>query len=226
MVALVKAILDRLLGLFRQNPPPAAANDVAYDALDDMRSYVRRDVASGFYDRAQILQNAEDAFEGELDVDVLRKEAAVAVDHALAEYLADQSSWPAMTDCDRLDAAFADLEAEGIVARQNFTCCGTCGAAEIWDEAKVLMEMGQPVAGYAFYHMQDTERAVEGDGVYLNYGAADGSDEAAVAVGHRIVRQLENHGLTTEWNGSVTQRIALSLDWKRRRQNVASQSLH
>ena len=26
------------------------------------------------------------------------------------------------------------LEAEGVIARQNFTCCGSCGAIEIWDE--------------------------------------------------------------------------------------------
>ena len=222
----MKAMLERLLGLFRQDRPANAANDAKYDALDDMRSYVRRDVASAFYDRAQILQNAEDAFEGELDAGVLRKEAAIAVDQALAEHLADQSTWPLITDCDRLDAAFADLEAEGIVARQNFTCCGTCGAAEIWDEAKALEDLGTPVEGYAFYHMQDTEGAVEGDGVYLNYGGADGSDEAAVAVGRRIVRQLEAHGLTTEWNGDIRQRIALSLDWKRRRADLASKALH
>lgn len=222
----MKAILDRLLGLFRQKPPPAVANDVEYDALDDMRIYVRRDVASGFYDRAQILQNAEDAFEGELDIDILRQAAAVATDEALAEHLTDQSNWPAITDCDRLDAAFAGLEAEGIVARQNFTCCGTCGAAEIWDEAKALEEMGKPVEGYAFYHMQDTESAADGGGLYLNYGSAEDGDVASTAIGRRIVRQLESHGLKTDWNGDIRQRIGLSLDWKRRRNQVASSSLH
>lgn len=222
----MKAILDRLLGLFRQGWPATPANDVEYDALDDMRSYVRRDVASGFYDRAQILQNAENAFEGELDVDLLRKEAVITVDHALAAHIADQVNWPAVTDCDRLDAAFADLEAEGIVARQNFSCCGSCGAAEIWDEADALEETGKPVDGYAFYHMQDTESAADGYGLYLNYGAAEDGEEAAVAIGHRIVRQLENHGLKTDWDGSIRKRIGLSLDWKRRQHEVASKSLH
>lgn len=222
----MKAILDRLLGLFRQTAPAAAANDVEYDALHDLRSYIRRDVTSGFYDRAQILQNAQDAFEGELDPSTLRKEAAVAVDQALAEHLADQSNWPPITDCDRLDAAFADLEAEGIVARQNFSCCGNCGSSEIWDEAKVLEEAGKSIAGYAFYHMQDTESAAGGDGLYLNYGAAEDGDDASVEIGHRIVRQLERHGLKTRWNGDIRQRIGLSLDWKRRRQEVPSKALH
>jgi hypothetical protein len=65
--------------------------------------------------------------------------------------------------------------------------------------------------------MQDTERAAEGDGLYLNYGACEDGEEAALAVANDIVTQLTAHGLRTEWNGSWNQRIAVSLDWKRRR---------
>lgn len=221
----MKAILDRLFGLFRSAPVPPA-NDVEYDALDDMRSYIRRDVASGFYDRTQIVQNAKDAFDGELDADHLSREAAIVTDQALAEQLVAQAHWPSVTDCDRLDAAFAELEAEGIVARQNFTCCGTCGAAEIWDEAKALEDAGKAVEGYTFYHMQDTESAADGDGLYLNYGAAEGTDDASVEIGHRIVDRLEGHGLKPQWDGSIRTRIQVPLEWKRRRQEAASKAIH
>ena len=34
----------------------------------------------------------------------------------------------------RVDEALAALEAEGVISRQNFSCCGSCGSSEIWDE--------------------------------------------------------------------------------------------
>ena len=136
---------------------------------------------------------------------------------ALAAHAKAEASWPQFTHCDRLDAAFAALERKGIVARQNFSCCGTCGSTEIWDEMDGARDAGMPVRGYAFYHMQDTERAVDGDGLYLNYGAVEDGEAAALAIGRAIVEGIEAHGLRTDWNGKWSQRIGVSLDWKRRR---------
>lgn len=130
----------------------------------------------------------------------------------LAAHLAEQATWPAITDCDRLDAAFAALEASGIVCRQNFSCCGTCGAYEIWDEAAALEAAGTPVRGYAFYHVQDTESAVRGYGLYLNYGAAAEGEAAALAIAGEIVAALQQRGLRVDWNGQWSRRIGVALD--------------
>jgi len=43
--------------------------------------------------------------------------------HIVHLLLDAQREWPSVTDCDRLDRAFADLNGRGIVARQNFACC-------------------------------------------------------------------------------------------------------
>lgn len=129
----------------------------------------------------------------------------------------EQASWPTPTDCDRLDAAFAALEQGGIVCRQHFSCCGTCGAAEIWDEIDTARGAGLDVRGYAFYHVQDTEAAVEGYGLYLNYGAVEDDEAPALAIAHEIVTTLEQHGLRVHWDGQWSRRISISLDWKRRR---------
>ena len=128
-----------------------------------------------------------------------------------------EREWTEATDCDRLDDAFAALEASGVIARQNFTCCGTCGSTEIWDEIGSAEAAGLPAHGYAFFHMQDTESAAEGYGLYLNYGACTEGEAAALAIGHEIVEQLEAHGLRTEWNGDWGTRIHVALDWKKRR---------
>ncbi len=113
-----------------QQPRPAKSPVPSYDPVAALRDLVRRDVAGGFYDDDAILTNANDVFEEELPRPLLRVEASAALRAALADHRAAEQAWSDSTDCDRLDAAFDALEAEGIVARQNFTCCGTCGASE------------------------------------------------------------------------------------------------
>ena len=76
---------------------------------------------------------------------------------------------------------------------------------------------GRPVRGYAFYHMQDTESAAEGRGLYLAYGAADEGELAALGVAGEIVDTLRTQGLDVAWEGTWDKRIQVSLDWKRRR---------
>jgi hypothetical protein len=73
------------------------------------------------------------------------------------------------------------------------------------------------VRGYAFYHMQDTERAVVGDGVYLAYGAIEEGPFAATRIAQEICDALRAEGLVVEWDGTVEKRVLVKLDWKRRR---------
>ena len=145
-------------------------------------------------------------------------DAVARVRAAWAALLAVQASWTRQSDSDRLDAAFAELEATGIVARMNFTCCGTCGHSEIHDEVPA----GGAADGYVFFHAQDSDGLYDGL-VHLAYGpfgefADDASySEAAVLVGSRVVRCLRSHGFRCEWNGLVTARIRVFVpDWRRR----------
>lgn len=215
------SLFDRIFGPRKAEPtnagrPPAVAPELN-EQIGWLNDSIRSDVASGFYDEDAILRNAIDSFEGEIDPAVLRREAQRLLRQALVEHDEAQRDWPEWTDCDRLDEAFAALEAKGVIARQHFSCCGTCGSSEIWDEIAAVEKAGGPARGYAFYHVQDTESATDGGGLYLNYGACEEGEEAALAVARDIVTQLEAHGLRTNWDGSWGQRIGVSLDWKRRR---------
>lgn len=217
----MKSLFDRLFGrrealTTTAEVAPAASRDPD-EKIAWLRDSIRRDVATGFYDEDAILVQAVASFEEEFDPPVLRREAQQLLREALAEHREAERDWPERTDCDRLDDAFAALEARGIVSRQHFTCCGTCGSSEIWDEIDAVQQAGRSMRGYAFYHAQDTESAAEGGGLYLNYGACAEGEEAALAIAKDIVTHLEAHGLRTEWDGSWGQRIGVSLDWKRRR---------
>jgi hypothetical protein len=215
----MKSFWERLFGRGAAQQPTApkrAANDVD-DVLEEVEGQIGRDVAAGFLEPDEILRSAVEVFEGEIPEAVLAGHARRCLDAALAAHSVEQASWGERTDCDRLDSAFAALERGGIVMRQNFSCCGTCGSAEIWDEVKAFETGGRRAYGYAFYHMQDTESAVEGYGLYLNYGACEEGEEPAIATGRAIVDELARHGLETDWDGTLDKRIGVSLDWKRRR---------
>lgn len=210
------SLFDRIFGR-RRIETPAAVDADQPDKIGWLRDMIRRDVASGFYDEDAVLTNAIASFEDEFEPDALRREAQRLLRAALADHAEAQRNWPARTDCDRLDDAFAALEAKGVISRQHFTCCGTCGSAEIWDEMEAVHNAGGPTRGYVFYHMQDTESAAEGHGLYLNYGACEEGEDAALGIAKEIVAQIEAEGLRINWNGSHSQRIGVSLDWKRRR---------
>lgn len=200
------------------DPQNTDAADLDAQDLEDLRDFIRIQVAAGYAPIAIVVEEAVDAFsDTSLPPAAVRRAAWSLAQEAVAAHHAEQAAWPEVTDCDRLDAAFATLEASGIVARQHFSCCGTCGATQIIDEMDRVAKDGKPVRGYTFFHVQDTEHAVEGDGLYLSYGSADQDKQAAVAIGHEVVAALRQHGLQPNWNGRHANRIGLPIVWQRRR---------
>ncbi len=188
----------------------------------DLRAFLERALAGGFDHPEDIAEAAL-----EYDPDIGTDAAAAFVEKLLPELirakLAVQVAWPAVTDCDRLDAAFEELTRSGIVGRQNFTCCQNCGFAEIGAEIDVEQARGIFPRGFAFYHQQDTEGAAEGDGshgLHLSFGAMTTDkalyEPAAIAIGREVVATLVRHGLVCEWDETLGKRIAVKLNWKRR----------
>lgn len=136
-----------------------------------------------------------------------------------------QAQWTSEQTGTNLDRAFAELNEAGILARQNFTCCGTCGTAEIGGE----MDGSRHWRGYVFFHQQDTETLVDSGYAYLNYGLFPPADfdqeaysqlseadkEAAyladleAVIADDAVPRLEKHGLDVEWDGNIRTRILL-----------------
>ena len=192
-------------------------SDKFAELKSDMQGFIRDNIRTGFAPAVDIMESTVELYEEDLEPAEL---------HALVEQLTwdtfeahwkEQESWPQVTDCDHLDNAFIELECAGIVCRQDFSCCGTCGSAEIWDEMKEAFESGQDVRGYAFFHTQDTETALESGRLYLHYGSAEKGEEPALEIAGEIVASLNRHGLKTEWNGRIDTRIAVLLNWQRRR---------
>jgi hypothetical protein len=187
------------------------------ETIDEMRQSIERDVAAGYSAPDQIENSAVEVYSEGQSPESIRAQARKFLHQSLAKHAAAQATWPAETDCDRLDKAFAELEQNGVVARQNFSDCGTCGVAEIGDVIDAARKSGRNVRGYVFYHMQDTESAVNGSGLYLNYGSVGPDEKADLKIAAEIVEALKQCGLKATWNGTIKQRIGVKLDWKRRR---------
>ncbi|HSJ04724.1 MAG TPA: hypothetical protein VK956_19790, partial [Verrucomicrobium sp.] len=126
-------------------------------------------------------------------------------------------NWPEITDCDRLDEAFAELETRHIISLQNAGYTQSDGMEDVSSAWHERGHRSSGVVGYCFYHGQDLERAVMGEGLYLAFGDINGDDSKGEAVGETICSVLTKHRFKVEWDHTVKTRILVPvLDWKRR----------
>ncbi|GAA2144537.1 hypothetical protein GCM10009760_32150 [Kitasatospora kazusensis] len=197
--------------------------DLDPELVRDAEERARELIRCGFLEQDEVAEVLLDSFDDPgLDVEHADEIVAPLWEARLAE----QESWPEVTDVDRLAEAFDALEAQGIVAEMDFTCCARCGYAEIGAEAD------EDSHGFVFFHEQDTERAAAGQGLTLRYGAfraAEGTEDAAgpgdsaaeteetAAVGRAVVAALAKAGLRTQWDGSPDEVILVTpLNWLNR----------
>ncbi|NDJ34543.1 MAG: hypothetical protein GYB64_07725 [Chloroflexi bacterium] len=181
------------------------------EGLTQIRTYIAARVGEGFDTYDEMVEGVVDYYAIK-HPELIRPHIERVACQMLEAHRAAQQHWTGLTDCDRLDRAFVALEEAGIVARQNFTCCQSCGHAEIG------MEADESAFGYVFYHNQDTESAYEYGSLMLAYGAFTHEDEDIERVGKQVVEMLRQHGLPVAWNGSIHTRIAVQpIDWKKRR---------
>ena len=149
---------------------------------------------------------------------------------AIAQYLIDarraQQAGFGDIPAGKLDRAFEALRRAHVVAEQDFTCCNTCGHAEI--------EGDQGDLGYVFFHQQDTESLAESGSTYLSYGIfwpAHISEEEYKALSSSqreelydattiklmktvVIPILQEHGIGVSWEGNVETRILLTdVEW-------------
>ncbi|MEU7476719.1 hypothetical protein AB0A63_12110 [Lentzea sp. NPDC042327] len=205
---------DRGLAWSPLDLPPAAqvpSLDLTEEERTSLEQRVREVLAGGYASRADLAELAEDHLATKDRRPVSPEQARALADRLWQERVEEQATWEGETDPERLTRAFAALDEAGITARENFTCCRTCGNAEIGDEA------APGARGFVYFHAQSTDAAAAGHGLALYYGGFDGTAETTAAVGAEIVAAVEAAGLRTEWNGDPGRAISVTaLDWRRR----------
>jgi hypothetical protein len=194
------------------------------EALDDLREFIEYRVREGFETAQKIVENACSWAWFRYKRDDLLPEVERLTSEALTAHQAEQATWGPTTDCDRLDTAFAALNEQGIVARQDFSCCNNCGFTEIWDEIEEVEKL-QPVEGYVFYHLQCTEEAIKTGQLLMAYGCIEDNHEVFQRVGNKIVAELRQADLNASWGGTTSHPIVVEgIVWRRRRQERECQA--
>jgi hypothetical protein len=194
--------------------------DSEFELVGEMGLLIKREMAAGFSSRKEIIELAVRTHQGGAKGSELRALAQELADPLFYRHLEVQVGWPLVTDCDRLDIAFAQLEEKGVAVRHGL---GDDGAEEFMEQLDKAADGPRPPRGYAFYLRRDAEAAIEGHGLYLDYGAVEDDDDdcederAALDIGHDIVEALRRQGLKTRWDGTLSSRINVALEWKRRR---------
>ncbi|MFC4058718.1 DUF6891 domain-containing protein [Planomonospora corallina] len=197
------------LDLGLPEPPPPLELDE--DERERLEARIREVLVGGYATRARLAELAQDHLVSGDRRPVSPEQARLLVDRIWLDRVEEQSSWQGETDPERLSRAFAALEASGITAREDFTCCRSCGQSEIGSA-------GSPDArGYVYFHSQCTDSAAAGHGLTLLYGGFDGSPDTTAAIGREIVAALGRAGLPVEWDGDPAQGITVTpLDWRKR----------
>lgn len=183
------------------------------DVADYHRARVKSAIWSGFEDEAEIDDLVDEMILDEdlPDGDTLR----VFATEEFARKAAAETSWPATTDCDRLDQALADVEGKGVLPLHNAGYTMSDGHG---DAAEELAEAPKGrYFGYCFYHGQDIERVLEDGELYIAFDHIEGDVPDRLRVGRVVAAALRASGLEVDWNEDVGTRIRLrNFDWKRR----------
>lgn len=185
-----------------------------YSAEDYYREQLRLLIWSGFFNEGDFRQYLEDL---EYDAEAHPYSAMLAEfgQAEIAEKQAAETTWPAMTDCDRLDSVFHQMDGQGILALANAGYTTSDAHGDAWG----IINEAPPghYRGFCFYHGQDVERAVLGHSLWLGFDAVSEEPAAKRALGEEIAGNLRQAAFYVVWNGDPETRMSIEgLDWKRR----------
>ncbi|QSQ26466.1 hypothetical protein JY651_16700 [Pyxidicoccus parkwayensis] len=218
--------LARRLGTLGFQPEEAPLDEEQAEAFNGAVEDLRLELNLGAHSLAEILSIGGGLHWPYLDDDDVIRRVLKAFVQDVQKRLADEKDWPEVIEADRLEAAFEDLRAAGIIAKMGATDTLSGGWTLMQELATDQRDRGLSPWGAVFFHDQDTEHALEGGPLHLAFGELtdeeERDDEKDVAVGRAVVEALRTHGFEPEWNGSAGTRITLlpAFPWRRRRMHV------
>ena len=202
---------------FFKKPAPKTIDDIldaaAQQAATDTATWM---LFSGDFTKGEVAEQLARLAPEKLRANPLVDDyASKVVDEVCERHTALAKGWAEPTDHDRLMAAFAALKKLGVEVRESWG--GTQSEAEVM-LCEEMYGRGQLQFRFAFFHEQDTERAVLRGGLMLSFGFADleaADDEPVVPAaetidtGEMVMAALRAEGLKPEWNGEADRRIEM-----------------
>jgi hypothetical protein len=215
MLELLKILLARWFP-----PKPQAEVEEAPAAIDrpDAAVEIRRLVWSGFEPQDAMLDIVLEGYPATAVVtEIDRQWLKMEIDRQFGEKRDDERAWPAQTDWDRLDAAFVELRANGIIALHDAGMTQSDGFAEVAEEFQMRREVNVASTGFLFYGGEDVQAALADEELYLTFGAFEKRNENTPVVARQIIAILTKKGLRSNWSGDIGKRLLLSpFEWRKR----------
>lgn len=135
------------------------------------------------------------------------------LDQMIAEKKSAESSWPALVEYDRLEAAFEALGDQGVVAAAAAGYSREEARAEAWADYGEAKGAARGKPGVAFYALADVESAIDGGPFRVSTESTTRGDEGDLAA--RAARALMAAGFSvvTESGGRLRLR---DFAWRKR----------
>ena len=219
--AVLRALLD---GTFTGEVPtfPMRADPTPVDWKAAIEEALELLIRSGYGSDDEVVRQFLDIAESEAGAattDALRSQWHQQVRDALATQYAEEARWLHVTHNDRIDRAFAELQRRGIIALQNAGFTWSDGHEDVND----AQERHPEAHGWTFFHGQDVERGVNGEGLLLYFGPIgpdDTHESDGQRVGETICAVLQSHGIETTWDGKLNSRIQIPPFVRQRRRGT------
>lgn len=215
MLELLKILLARW---FPPKPQPEVEEAPAAIDRQDAAVEIRRLVWSGFEPQDAMLDIVLEGYPTSAVVtDIDRQWLKTEIGRQFADKRGQESEWPSQTDWDRLDAAFIELRASGIIALHDAGMTQSDGFAEVAEEFQMRREVNVVSSGFVFYGGEDVESALSDTELYLTFGAFEKRTENTPIVARQIIAALTKKGLRSTWRGDIGKRMLLSpFEWQKR----------
>ncbi len=215
MLELLKILLARWFP-----PKPSAEVEDVPASIDreDASTEIRRLVWSGFEPQDAMLDIVLEGYPASAVLsDIDRRWLRAEIDRQFGEKRDEERRWPAQTDWDRLDAAFVELRASGIVALHDAGMTQSDGFAEVAEEFQMRREVNVASSGFVFYGGEDVEVALSDGDLYLTFGAFEKRSENTPVVARQIIAAMTKKGLRSSWSGDIGKRMVVnSFGWQKR----------
>lgn len=172
----------------------------------ELRAFARLQVRAGLLSEAEQLAEVREAVAAELphsDPEILARAWLAA---ARKELLAEQATWPATTDVDRLRAAFVECQRHGVKV--------LAGIEDHWGARAALEQAESSLRGVIWFVPMDVWHAVDTPMLEINLWHPSGANAAADdPLTASVLACLSRHGLTARFDEG---RIEIAARWQRR----------
>jgi len=163
------------------------------DAAADVEDRVRLAVAGGYDSADAIVEGLVELVEFDPATEAVvagNRDDVVAeiqrmVDRRMADHAAAEAAFPSTTDCDRLTAAFARLESDGVLAREDVGYTQSDLRDEMWELVDRAGSKRRHPRGWVAFHRQDVERVVDSGVLYISFASVTDDDDGFRAIAPR-----------------------------------------